>query len=167
MPRRKTPLTAKAEPTRKTALSRSPLARSALHAGQSARKATPKRRTTAAVPARVRAALKLRSGGLCEIQAPGCLELATDFSHRKKVGAGGRKGAAAVVHHVLSNALAGCRGCHSFLHASPAASYSAGWMLREHQNPLAEPVVYRGQWCLLTDDGSVLPTDHYATEEAA
>lgn len=153
---RRTPLTAKTELRRKSALGHSPLARSALHADSAARKAAPKRASTTSIPAKVRAALKVRSGGLCEIAAPGCAEIATDDSHRIKSGMGGRKGAAAVRHHVLSNLMHACRHCHSkWLHASPAAAYAAGWMLREHQNPLTEPVVYRGTWCLLGDDGSI------------
>lgn len=161
------PLTAKTELKRTTALSRAPLARSALHADSAARKAGPKRRAGSAIPARVRAALKLRSGGLCEIGAPGCTEIATDGSHRIKSGTGGRKGAAAVRHHVLSNLLHACRHCHStWLHAQPAAAYAAGWMLREHQSPLSEPVVYRGGRHLLGDDGSVSPIN-FDAEEAA
>jgi 5-methylcytosine-specific restriction protein A len=117
---------------------------------------------------KVRAALKLRSGGLCEIEAPGCTEVASEAAHRKKVGAGGRKGDAAVRHHVLSNLLHACHNCHQVQgHRHPAAAYAAGWMLREHQNPLSEPVVYRGTWSHLGDDGSVLTIDPYATEEAA
>jgi 5-methylcytosine-specific restriction protein A len=150
--RRLTPLTLRAELKRSTFVPRS-----ALHADPAGRRQP--RRAPSSVPPKVRAALKLRSGGLCEIEAPGCTEIATDFSHRKKVGAGGRKGAAAVAHHVLSNGLAACRSCHQFCHANPAASYAAGWMLREDQNPLSEPVVYRGTWCLLDDSCSVYPIE--------
>ena len=156
---RTTPLTSKADLKRKTALGRAPFARSTLHAGQTARKAAPKRHTASRVPAKVRAALKLRSGGLCEIAAPGCTDIATDDSHRIKNGMGGRKGAAAVRHHVLSNLLHACRGCHAgALHAAPAAAYWRGWMLREHEDPRTVPCLYRGIWVLLTDDGQLIST---------
>ncbi len=79
---------------------------------------------------------------------------------------GGRKRAAAAAHHVLSNLLHACRFCHDRCHANPADSYAAGWMLRDSQNPLALPALYRGGWRFLTDDGRVL-ADPDATEEAA
>jgi hypothetical protein len=157
--KRRTPLTAKTELKRTTALGRSPLARSSLNAGSAARKTAPKRRTPSPIPAKVRAALKLRSGGLCEIAAAGCTETATDASHRIKIGMGGRKGSAGARHHVLSNLLHACRGCHSgALHAAPAAAYWRGWMLREHEDPRTVPCLYRGLWVLLADDGSLSPT---------
>lgn len=155
--RRLTPLTAKSALKRTTAIGHSPMARSALHADSTARKAAPKRRTSDPVPSKLRIALAFRSEGRCEIQAAGCSGVATDLSHRKKVGAGGRKGAAARAHHVLTNCLAACRTCHSNCHAAPAAAYWRGWMLREHEDPRAVPCLYRGLWVLLADDGSTNP----------
>jgi hypothetical protein len=78
---------------------------------------------------------------------------------------GGRKGAAAVAHHVLSNILHACRACHERGHASPADSYRAGWMLRDWQDPTAEPCLYRGAVRWLSDDGAVL-TSNPTPEEA-
>jgi hypothetical protein len=95
---------------------------------------------------------------MCEITTVGCLGVATDLAHRKKVGAGGRKGAAARAHHVLSNALAACRGCHKSCHAAPAGAYWRGWMLREHQDPQTTPCLYRGLWVVLDDQGGYFPT---------
>ncbi len=158
--RRKTPLVAKTGLRRTSALNASPLARSSVHA-RSAREANqPKRRTANAIPAKVRTALALRSGGLCEVQAPGCVGRAIDPSHRKKTGAGGRHRAAAVRHHVLSNLLHACRFCHErHIHAYPAAAYWRGWMLREGENLLTTACLYRGQWARLGDDGTVTPSD--------
>lgn len=146
---RKTPL------RRTTALTASPLARSSVHAHQ-ARK-VPKRGTSSPVPPKVRAALRKRSGGWCEIATRGCTGLATEFAHRKKNGAGGRHGDAAAAHHVLSNALDACHNCHQIQgHREPAQAYANGWMLREHQDPARERVLRRGVWRLLGDDGSVM-----------
>jgi 5-methylcytosine-specific restriction enzyme A len=155
---RKTTLEQKAPLRRTTALGRRPLARSVLHAESVARRAQPKRRPAQPIPAEVRVALAVRSEGKCEIATVGCTAVATDFAHRKKVGAGGRKGSAARAHHVLSNALAACRSCHSTCHANPAEAYANGWMLREHHDATHEPVLYRGAWRLLGDDGSTIPT---------
>lgn len=166
---RRTPLVASKPLARKTALNRSPMARSALHAASAARMSQPKRSRGSEVPAKVRAGLKKRSGGMCEVAQPGCTGAATDFSHRIKTGMGGRHGAAAVAHHVVSNALAACRECHSVrLHGHPKDAYLAGWMLREGQDPTAERVLYRGSWRWLDDSGQVLSINPYeATEEAA
>lgn len=117
-------------------------------------------RRPAGIPAKVRAALRQRSGGVCEIQAGGCEGRATEASHRLGVKMGGRHGAAAARHHVLSQMLHACRGCHhSVIHAYPAAAYWRGWMLREHENPRAVPVLYRGVWSLLDDSGGVTHTN--------
>lgn len=154
---------------RKTALPASPLARSALHQNSAAQRHQPKRRTaTPGIPKKVRVALASRSGGVCEIGQRGCIGRATDGSHRIKTGIGGRKGAALEAHHVLSNLLHACRVCHAQrLHAEPTQAYRFGWMLREHQDPVAEPTLYRGAWRWLANNGSVLTSDPIAAEEAA
>jgi 5-methylcytosine-specific restriction enzyme A len=156
--RRKTPLTAKTG-LRRTAFNRSPKSASAVHARQ--RENQPSKRTTASpVPAKVRAVVAKRSGGWCEIATKDCTGLASEFAHRKKNGVGGRHGAAAVAHHVASNALHGCHNCHQVrCHREPAQAYDAGWMLREHQDPIAEPVLYRGVWRLLDDHGATFPIE--------
>lgn len=161
---RRTPLKSSKPLERKAALSVSPTARSRTHANSAAQRHQPKRASSSSgVPARVRKALAERSGGLCEVAQPGCARVATDFSHRLRTGMGGRHGAAARAHHVLSNALAACRPCHAArLHAQPKEAYAAGWILREGQIPTAERVLYRGVWVFLTDDGSVLTTNPIA-----
>lgn len=152
---RRTPLT-----------SSTPLARSSALAPKHTRKPA-KRRGSSGVPAKVRAALKVRSGGVCEIQAPGCSMRATEDSHRLKVGMGGRHGAAAVRHHVLSQLLHACHGCHRGLHEAPAAAYWAGRMLREGEDPTAVPVLYRNRWVLLADDGSITDSPKTTADKEA
>lgn len=102
-------------------------------------------------------ALVERSQGWCEIQLPGCWGVATDPCHRIGTKAGGRQGEAATHHDRLSNVLHGCRPCHDWQTASgnrlPAEA--KGFVLREHQDTLAEPVRYRGAWMLLDDEGGV------------
>ncbi len=154
---RRTPLEAKTPLQRTSSLNRSPLA--ARQAGDGAnRSPQPKRNRDAGPSVKVRSALAARSGGMCEIAVAGCTGVATDLAHRKKVGAGGRKGSAADAHHVLSNALHACRACHEFCHSYPAVAYWAGHMLREQEDPTAVSVVYRGSRRWLADDGSVLTT---------
>lgn len=164
-PARKTPLTAKTPLKRTAALTSSPLSASAKHRNSvgSQRKRTPA--SPPRVPVKVRAALAVRSGGLCEIGQQGCTGWAVDPSHRVRTGMGGRKGAALAAHHVLSNLLHACRWCHDRnLHANPSAAYAAGWMLRDGSNSLAVPALYRGAWMFLDDQGSVSPVPLIAEE---
>ncbi|MEO3922675.1 hypothetical protein ABGB07_02150 [Micromonosporaceae bacterium B7E4] len=98
--------------------------------------------------------LRERSGGLCEMQLPGCLGRATDVCHRIKRGMGGRKGAARELNNRLSNVIHGCRECHGWTHARPEEAYDLGLMLREGQDPENEPVTRRCEWVYLYDDGS-------------
>ena len=73
---------------------------------------------------------------------------------------GGRHGKAAVAHHVLANLLHACRGCHhQHVHRTPAVAYWHGWALREGEDPTVVPVLYRGVWSLLSNDGTVTKTD--------
>lgn len=151
MPDRQVPLVAKTG-LRRTSPPASSLSRSAKHGNQ------PRRSSPSGIPAAVRRALAARSDGVCEIQAADCAGRAVDPSHRKTTGMGGRKGAAAVRHHVLSNLLHACRMCHEqAIHAMPAVAFWNGWMLREHEDPTAVPALYRGARARLGDDGSVSP----------
>lgn len=114
---------------------------------------TTKHRPT--VPADKRAALAERSGGWCELQLPGCTGKATDVAHRRTRGMGGRFGAAKDDIDRLSDTLHGCRNCHSWTHAEPALAKDDGLRLDDWQNPLTEPVLYRGVLSFLDDAGNV------------
>lgn len=147
-----------------------PMQRSTLQANQGGHHkpaARPKPAYRPAVPARVLAVLKERSGGVCEIGLPGCAYTATDPAHRIKQGMGGRKGVTKKAHDVPSNVLHLCRWCHTICHQQPNLAYRRGWMLREHQTPIAEPVLYRGQLRWLADDGTLSTTAPPATAEEA
>lgn len=158
---RKTPLASSTPLKRTTALSVSPIARSATHANSAARRREPKRRAAVkpAVPTKIRIALALRSGGVCEMALPGCTRQATDPAHRIRTGMGGRKGEAKVAHDVLSNLIHSCRHCHAWTHAEPDAAGALGLMLRDGSDPLKEPCMYRGTECLIDDDGATTPIE--------
>lgn len=104
--------------------------------------------------AEVREAVEERSEGMCEMALHGCLGPATEICHRIKVGMGGRKGPAREESNRLSNLLHGCHVCHMWCHGSPDEAYDLGLMLREWQDPTAEPVVRAGLPVLLADDGT-------------
>jgi hypothetical protein len=97
-------------------------------------------------------ALAGRSGGLCEMALAGCTGVATDPAHRISRKAGGRPDRTKFDR--LSNFVHACRRCHRWTHERPAEAYDLGLMLKEHQDPAAEPFAFRGMgWIFLTDDG--------------
>jgi hypothetical protein len=93
-----------------------------------------------------------RSGGVCEIQVPGlCWGRALDFSHRIREGQGGPWSP--------RNGLDACRACHEWTHRYPSAARVKRWALKANElDMLDRPVLYRGAWALLGEDGSVTPT---------
>lgn len=117
--------------------------------GVRARKALPRARMAAsrpapAVPASVRAALRKRSGGCCEMRLAGCWGQATDPAHRIASGNGGRHGEAKVHHDRLSNVIYACRACHEWSEGHPAKSYELGLMVRDGGVPEVVPVLLLG-----------------------
>jgi hypothetical protein len=138
-----------------------PLKRTRMRQVSEKRATKPKKakRVEPAVPPPVKARLRKRSGGVCEAQLQGCLWYATDAAHRITRKIGGRHGEAKELHDRLSDLLDLCRMCHDWSGARPkeAGQGELGIVLKEHHDPLAEPVVYRGRLSFLTDDGSVIP----------
>lgn len=117
-----------------------------------------------AVSDRTRKALAQRSQGVCEARLERCLYHATDPHHRITVKAGGRHRQARIEHDRLSNVLHLCRHCHDWATSrADQEAYDIGLCLREYQKPALEPVMYRGQLCLLTNDGRVLNCEELAT----
>lgn len=164
---RKTPLVAKTGLRRST-----PMQKAAESIQPGARKSTPMRRVAMAVkppkpkltPAQKRPLLD-RSGGWCELRIPGvCVEVGHDVAHRIGEGMGGRHGEAAKENDRLSNTLFACRYCHAWCHSNPADARGHGWMLRNGDDPPAEPVFYCGRWMLLDDEGGAAP--HHGEEVA-
>jgi len=119
-----------------------------------ARPRQPKRRAPlnpegAAKEAVVRALVRARSGGVCEVCGNA---RATNYQHRKNRSQGGLWSA--------SNGLAVCgtgtTGCHGRIHANPAEAVSKGHQVRSYADPLLIPVLTRHGWLRLTDAGSCL-----------
>lgn len=89
---------------------------------------------------------------MCEITIPGvCTGRATDFHHRKNRSQGGT--------WEPVNGLAACRRCHSTVTDTRAEYYANGWCVESHQDPAEIPVLYRGRWGRLTDDGGLTPVE--------
>lgn len=98
--------------------------------------------------AEARSAVYRRSQGMCERcgNAP-----AADWHHRKNRSQGGDWSPA--------NGLHLCRPCHGYVTEHPAASYSAGWLVRGAYEPRTVPATYRGRPAFLDDDGGVTYMD--------
>jgi hypothetical protein len=112
-----------------------------------------------AVPVDVREALRKRAGEgeWCEAQLPGvCAGRAIDPHHRIKQQSGGRHGEAKKEADRLSNVVYLCRPCHSWAHWKPfGVTHPMGLILRQHEVPSQEPVLYRGHPMFLDDAGGV------------
>jgi len=68
------------------------------------------------------AAAKKRSNGRCEAGTEVCTGKAAHVHHRLMRSQGGG--------HEPSLLLAVCLPCHGHIHANPAKSYEAGWLIR-------------------------------------
>ena len=103
-------------------------------------------KTTPAESRRAYQQVKDRSFGLCEICG---IKPATETHHRQYRSRGGRD--------TVSNLIHVCgwgnhTGCHGRAHTSGQEN---GWSVPSGLDPAGIPVLYRGQWMLLTVDGGL------------
>lgn len=149
--RRRKPLQQGDKGLRRTPLARGdkPLARSALSPGRPPVKPRKLPTVTAAETAG-RAAVRARSGGVCEIWMCGGAR-AHDWSHRVRRGQGGSWSPA--------NGLDACRDCHSTITTHPwtCDAEAKGWALRSTAVPERTPCLRRGEWVWLLPSGGVEP----------
>jgi 5-methylcytosine-specific restriction enzyme A len=90
-----------------------------------------------------------RDGGICQK----CPDPATDVHHRVTRGMGGSRDD--TLNYGMANLVALCRSCHDEVHAHPAASYNAGWLVRTGNDPAVIPlVVTKDMTIWLKDDGT-------------
>jgi len=67
-----------------------------------------------------------------------CGREAQDCHHRKLKGMGGT--ADPVLKYGLANLISLCRSCHNWIHAHPAESYEAGWLVHSWDDPALIPI---------------------------
>ncbi len=112
------------------------------------------RKGATGVPARVAELVAGRSAGICEI----CMaEPATEIHHRQLKGMGGTRRPEI---HDPSNLLDLGQRCHRpWVHANPANSEVAGWIVPDWRSPLTTPV-WTVQpfpsWSLLLDEDAMV-----------
>jgi hypothetical protein len=94
--------------------------------------------------AAVRKVVRERSGGICEIARLGiCLGRATNVSHRKSVGQGGRWSTA----NCMDSCGSGTTGCHGWVEHHPVAARRLGLRLTRDEHPPDVPVLMRtAEW---------------------
>ncbi len=90
--------------------------------------------------------LAARSDGICEKCG---VAQATNWHHRKNRSQGGKNNMGNAMHLCGS----GNTGCHGYITEHPAESYDKGWSVRSGFNPADVPVLRRGEWAILTEDG--------------
>lgn len=109
---------------------------------------------------KVRAVVRARSGGWCELRLPGCWGRSSELSHRLGKKAGGRHGRAALQRvNGAAAVLDACTPCHGQI-TSPHGpvlrdARARGLLLTEDQDPTAVPVISPA-WpgpALLDNDG--------------
>lgn len=77
-----------------------------------------------------------RALGRCEVQVvPSCRPGEPEWHHRQ------RRGHAH--DHAPSNGIAGCRPCHSYIHAHPEESRDRGWIVPTTTSPAVVPALVR------------------------
>lgn len=97
-----------------------------------------------------RSGTRERSGGWCELQIVGvCLGRAGNYQHRVNRSQLGKYATGSG----LDVCGSGTTGCHGYIHAHPAESYRNGWSVESWADPLTRPVLRRGEWVLLDDEG--------------
>lgn len=91
---------------------------------------------------KTRVAVHARSNGVCERcdKAPGM-----EMHHRKNRSQLGKWHPANIVHL--------CKLCHVEITAEPKESMASGFTVRSGQSPADVPILYRGHWAILDDDG--------------
>lgn len=120
---------------------------------------TPPRTTTAhRIPASVRADLRERAHGCCEVCGHSG---ATNAHHRVNQSQGGRD----TLGNLLLVCGSGTTGCHGRITTNPAWARAQGYTVRSTFEPTAIPLVRWSRWTgqpetvLLHDDGTYALTD--------
>jgi len=119
-----------------------------------------KRRTTGRSAGRtaVQILVPKRSKGDCEIRTKWCLGKATNLSHRRHQGQGGKWAA----QNILDSCGHGnATGCHGYLHQHPEEARAKGWVVSAFGPDPADVEVLmwhngRQDWFLLREDGTAV-----------
>lgn len=142
---RRTPLRRTGMSSRRMALRRRSVARAGSLTSSRPR-VTPEER-------QARTLTRKRSGARCEVLLEGwCLGGRLNFHHRMDTSVGGLWTAP----NGLMACGSGTTGCHGWITEHPAGARPKGWSVRSHVDPRRTPVLRRGRWVLLLDNGLLI-----------
>ena len=96
-----------------------------------------------------KAAAAERSAGLCEVCGSA---RAFDYHHRRPRGMGSTKRADTAS---LAACLHICRHCHTLIESHRNLATLLGWLVPSTFDPASQPVLRRGEWVRLTEDGGI------------
>jgi 5-methylcytosine-specific restriction enzyme A len=105
-------------------------------------------------PNRVRDIITRRSDGACErcgLAAP-----AYQLHHRRCRGMGG---SSRDDTNQPANGFTVCISCHNHIESNREEALFAGWLVRQGHDPATVPVMRRGEWVLLDNDGYYTPAE--------
>lgn len=96
-------------------------------------------------------AVRARSSSICEVCGA---KQAQTFHHRRSRSMGSTKRPESAL---ASNCLHVCDfgGCHTLIESHRNLATLLGWLVPSTFNPATQPVLYRGEWAVLGEDGSV------------
>ncbi len=77
-----------------------------------------------------------------------------ELHHRRPRGAGGSR---RTETNLPGNLLWLCRECHAYVESHRRAAMADGLLVGQLETPSLVPLLYRGRWSLLDDDGGVTP----------
>ena len=100
-------------------------------------------------PKRVRDIIAKRSQAMCERCG---VSSAVQYHHRRPRGMGG---STSPDTNVASNALALCVACHNQIESNRDEALQMGWLVLQGATPAHMPVLRRGDWVWLLDDGGM------------
>lgn len=102
----------------------------------------------------IRALVRKRSKGLCEL----CGISGQHFHHRQ-LRRGGDHSAANIVHL--------CFLCHRRVHGHPEWALETGWLVSQYDDPARTPLLLNDEWVLLDRDGHTTSAPKPAQENPA
>lgn len=101
-------------------------------------------------PKPVRDLIATRCQSVCERCG---VSASVQLHHRRPRGMGG---STAPDTNTASNALALCVACHNDIESQRDEALRMGWLVRQHVKPLDIPVLRRGEWVWLEDNGQTV-----------
>jgi 5-methylcytosine-specific restriction protein A len=104
-------------------------------------------------PDHVRQLIRQRADDICERCGK---HLGTQAHHRRPRGAGGSRRDDT---NTASNGMWLCHHCHFLIEGDRTLSINLGWLVRQNHSPAEIPVVYRGKFVFLSDDGGLQPVE--------